>query len=77
MSNDNRNDEAKSAKPGQTGDSEASLQEELKQESTEGKDSIGDVESNRNLSGASTWDTLPADADSNASKESKDTGKKS
>jgi hypothetical protein len=69
------NDETKSGKPGEGSDSEDSLEKELEKESAEGKDSIGDVNSNRNLSGASSWDTLPddeADSDSN-----KDSGKKS
>lgn len=73
------NDEMKSGKSGETSDSEESLQKELEQESAEGNDLAGDVKSNRNLSGASTWDTLPdqqADSDS-AGKESKDSGKKS
>jgi len=77
MSDDNRNDEAKSAKPAGSGDSEESLQKELEKESAEGKDSIGDAESNRNLSGASSWDTLPADGDSNATEKAKDSEKKS
>ena len=77
MSNDKRNDEIKSAKSGENSDSEASLQDELQQESAEGKDSIGDAGSNRNLSGASSWNTLPSDADSNATEESPDSGKKS
>ena len=71
------NDEAKSGKSGEGTDSEDSLEKELEKESAEGKDLVGDVKSNRNLSGASTWDTLPdqeADSDSNASK---DSGKKS
>lgn len=40
-------------------DSEARLQEELNRESSEGADSIGDIASNRTLSGSSTWETLP------------------
>jgi hypothetical protein len=38
---------------------DAGLQEELNREASEGKDSVGDVASNRNLSGSSTWETLP------------------
>ena len=79
MSNDNRKNESKSGKSGKGSDSEAGLQKELEKESAEGQSSVGDVKSNRNLSGASTWDTLPdqqADADSNAGK-SKNSGKKS
>lgn len=44
-----------------TGDSEAALQEELRREASEGKDAIGDSATNRNLSGSSTWETLPDD----------------
>jgi hypothetical protein len=40
-------------------DSEATLQAELRREAAEGKKLVGDMESNRNLSGSSTWDTLP------------------
>ena len=50
-------------------DNEARLQEELSRESSEGADSIGDVSSNRTLSGSSTWETLPDDA-SNSGKSS-------
>lgn len=46
-------------KPGTTADSEMSLQRELERESAEGRDSIGDVGSNRTLTGSSTWETLP------------------
>jgi hypothetical protein len=42
-----------------TGSDEDGLQDELNRESEEGEDSIGDVGSNRNLSGSSTWETLP------------------
>jgi hypothetical protein len=40
-------------------DSEASLQEELKREMKEGDRVIGDMAQDRNLSGSSTWETLP------------------
>lgn len=40
-------------------DDDGRLQEELNREAEEGEDSIGDVGSNRNLSGSSTWETLP------------------
>ena len=53
---DNRN---KSGKPA---DTEASLQNELSREAAEGADSIGDVASNRTLSGSSSWETLPDEA---------------
>ena len=41
-------------------DTEAALQRELARERTEGRDAIGDVATNRNLTGSSTWETLPA-----------------
>jgi hypothetical protein len=68
------NDEMKSGKSGDSADSEDALQQELEQESAEGKDSVGDVRLNKNLSGASTWDTLP---DEQADADSSDSGKKS
>jgi hypothetical protein len=43
-------------------DTEASLQNELSREAAEGADSIGDVGSNRTVSGSSTWETLPDQA---------------
>ena len=55
------NEEAKSGSTGQGDDTEESLEKELEKESAEGKDSLGDLKSNRNLSGASTWETLPDD----------------
>jgi hypothetical protein len=58
---DDRGDKMKSSKSATPSDSEANLQEELQKESDEGKDSIGDAASNTNLSGASTWNTLPED----------------
>lgn len=40
-------------------DTEESLERELSREAAEGADSIGDIASNRTLSGSSTWETLP------------------
>lgn len=40
------------------GDTEESLQNELRREAGEGRDSVGDVSSNRNVSGSSTWETM-------------------
>jgi hypothetical protein len=40
-------------------DSEAGLQEELRRESAEVSDAVGDIAENRNLSGSSTWTTQP------------------
>jgi hypothetical protein len=49
--------------PDRTPDTEAALQRELKREKAEGSGTVGDMETERNLSGASTWVTLPlADA---------------
>ena len=42
-------------------DSEKALQEELRREAAEGKSSVGDAAKNNNLSGSSTWETLPED----------------
>jgi hypothetical protein len=42
-------------------DSEKALQEELRREAAEGKGSIGDASKNNNLTGSSTWETLPDD----------------
>jgi hypothetical protein len=41
------------------GDTEAALQAELLRESGEGRKLAGDMEANRNVSGSSSWDTLP------------------
>lgn len=54
-------------KKANVGDSEDNLQKELSRESGEGKESIGDVGSNRTLSGSSTWETLPDDEKSSDS----------
>lgn len=53
---DNRNTGSKS------NDTDASLQQELSREAAEGADSIGDVGTNRTVSGSSSWETLPDDA---------------
>jgi hypothetical protein len=57
-----RNDRGKAAS-----DSEAAMEAELRRESAEGSDAIGDVASNRNLSGSSTWETLPESTDADQS----------
>jgi hypothetical protein len=44
-------------------DSDAAIQEELRREAGEGKGLIGDEAKNRNLSGSSTWETLPDPTD--------------
>ncbi len=56
MADDKREPDAGASK----GD-EAALQEELRREAAEGRDSIGDVSKNQNLTGSSTWETLPPD----------------
>ena len=38
---------------------ESALQEELRREAEEGRDAPGDIAENKNLSGSSTWETLP------------------
>ena len=49
-------------------DSEKALQEELRREAAEGKRSVGDAGKNSNLSGSSTWETLPDDDSSRKGK---------
>ncbi|NUO40230.1 MAG: hypothetical protein HOQ17_02235 [Gemmatimonadaceae bacterium] len=44
-------------------DSDAGLQEELRRESAEVSDAVGDIAENRNLSGSSTWTTQPEKSD--------------
>lgn len=53
-----KNDDTKS-------DSEKMLQDELRREAGEGKGSVGDAAKNSNLSGSSTWETLPDGKDEN------------
>jgi hypothetical protein len=43
-----------------TPNTDTPLQRELRRETAEGSDAIGDVRANRNLSGSSTWETMPA-----------------
>jgi hypothetical protein len=38
---------------------EEALEAELSREAAEGADLLGDTKQNRNLSGSSTWETLP------------------
>lgn len=59
---DNRN---KGSKPG---DTDASLQAELAREAAEGADSIGDIGSNRTVTGSSSWETLPDETAGSAKK---------
>ena len=47
----------------QSGDAtERALQEELRREAEEGRNDVGDMGENRNLTGSSTWDTLKDDS---------------
>lgn len=60
---DKKNDSGKKGASESQSDSEKALQEELRREAAEGKGSVGDAARNSNLSGSSTWETLP-DAES-------------
>jgi hypothetical protein len=60
MSDKNQGKNRQSGKAPRSGDTDASLQKELGRETAEGRDSVGDVGSNRNLTGSSTWETLPS-----------------
>jgi hypothetical protein len=64
----------KASKPRDAGDTDASLQKELSREMAEGADSIGDVASNRTVSGSSSWETSP---DKNAAGSNPKSGKES
>ena len=55
--NDKRNKTSESI------DTDAALEQELSRERAEGQDSIGDGGKNRTLSGSSSWETLPENAD--------------
>ncbi|MGH7622044.1 MAG: hypothetical protein ACREMU_06855, partial [Gemmatimonadaceae bacterium] len=57
---DNKNTpDKKNGSPETQSEGEKELQEELRREAAEGKGSVGDAGDNRNLSGSSTWETLP------------------
>jgi len=60
---DKKNDTQKDANSTRNAQSESeqALQEELRREAAEGKGSVGDAARNNNLSGSSTWETLPDD----------------
>jgi hypothetical protein len=60
---DNKNESG--SKSDAQSDSEKALQEELRREAAEGKDTIGDAGKNNNLTGSSTWETLPDEDSSN------------
>ncbi len=53
-------------KPKKNHDSDEALQDELRRESAEVSDVVGDIAEDRNVSGSSTWTTLPEnEADDN------------
>jgi len=56
---DNKNESGKKSSTKE--DSEKALQDELRREASEGKGSVGDAAKNSNLTGSSTWETLPDD----------------
>jgi hypothetical protein len=58
---DKKNEAGKKGASDSQSDSEKALQEELRREASEGKGSVGDAARNSNLSGSSTWETLPED----------------
>ena len=58
---DNTNEAGKKGASDSMSDSETALQEELRREAAEGKGSVGDAAKNNNLTGSSTWETLPDD----------------
>lgn len=67
MSDQNQGQSGKAPKHS---DTEAGLQEELRREAAEGGDSVGDVGSNRTLSGSSTWETLPSQEENDTADDS-------
>jgi hypothetical protein len=60
---DKKNESGKKGASDSQSDSEKALQEELRREAKEGKGSVGDAAKNSNLSGSSTWETLPEGKD--------------
>lgn len=58
---DNKNEAGKKDASDSKTDSEKELQKELRREASEGKGSVGDTAKNNNLTGSSTWETLPDD----------------
>ena len=56
---DNKHEAGKKGESDAKSDSEKTLQDELRREVAEGKGSVGDAAKNSNLSGSSTWETLP------------------
>ena len=62
MENTNR-DATPAGRTERSGDSQAAVDQEILRETAEGSGVVGDMASNRNLSGSSTWTTLPVSAD--------------
>jgi hypothetical protein len=62
MENTNR-DATPAGRTERPGDSQAEVDQEILRETAEGSGVVGDMASNRNLSGSSTWTTLPVSAD--------------
>jgi hypothetical protein len=52
----------RSGDPAKDGSDEA-VQDEIRREEREGRDLPGDTRANRNLTGSSTWETLPDGTD--------------
>ena len=67
---DRNNDNRNMSGAAKDKDSEESLEKELSREAAEGADSIGDVGSNRTLSGSSSWETLPDESSAGANPKS-------
>ncbi len=57
----NNKDKAGAKAANTSGDSDDALQHELKREQQEPKDAIDDIAKDTNLSGSSSWTTLPPD----------------
>lgn len=62
MENTNR-DATPAGRTDRPRDSQAAVDQEILRETAEGTGVVGDMASNRNLSGSSTWTTLPVSAD--------------
>ncbi|MEO8909819.1 MAG: hypothetical protein ABI408_06275 [Gemmatimonadaceae bacterium] len=61
MTNEKKENAQSKPTDGQRVDSTDALEQELERERSEGTDAIGDAATDRNLSGSSTWTTLPPD----------------
>lgn len=61
MSDDLKGDGA--VDPSTAKDGSDAVQNEIRREKKEGRDLLGDTRDNRNVSGSSTWETLPDNTD--------------